>query len=92
MMAGVGLPGRSSTRVLDSSPGQVFYGEVKSIGFGIKFNQNNQTGALPSIAEPSGWLREAQRFPVIINLTDEAALGRSVLAPGSRCARRRGGK
>lgn len=50
---------------LDVDPGKVHIGSVRSIGFGVSTSTKNK-GELPSIKGASGWLRDPQRFPVII--------------------------
>ena len=52
--------------LLDSLPGQLFQGEVRSIGYGIDDGKNQQAGSLPTVDNNRDWLRQAQRFPVKI--------------------------
>jgi multidrug resistance efflux pump len=52
--------------LFDVLPGRVFDGEVRSIGLGISAGQTPPAGTLPSIENDRNWLRQAQRFPVII--------------------------
>ena len=53
--------------IFDSIPGHVFKGSVRSIGFGVSNSQSQSTpGALPSISNDRNWLRQSQRFPVVI--------------------------
>lgn len=61
--------------VLDSMPGTVHQGTVSSIGFGVDDNAGDQVGGLASVQSPTGWLRDAQRFPVIINFKDDSTRG-----------------
>ena len=61
--------------VLDVAPGRIFKGEVVSVGYGVDDGQKNAKGSLPTIEAKSGWLRDAQRFPVIIKFADEKAYG-----------------
>jgi multidrug resistance efflux pump len=53
--------------VIDSLPGEVFSGEVRSIGLGVAVGQKPPAGALPTINNNRDWLRQSQRFPVIIS-------------------------
>ncbi len=53
--------------VFDSLPGRVFTGTVGSIGIGISAGQSTPPGTLPSIQNNRDWLRQAQRFPVVVN-------------------------
>jgi len=57
--------------VLDLAPGKVFTGTVRSVGFGVKSNASTR-GDLVTVSKSSGWLREQQRFPVIIGMDQEA--------------------
>ena len=52
--------------VFDSLPGSVFEGVVGNIGMGIQAGKPAQPGTLPSIDNNRDWLRQAQRFPVIV--------------------------
>jgi multidrug resistance efflux pump len=52
--------------VLDVQPGRVFTGEVRSVGFGVA-SDNDSLGTLPTIDNDPNWLRDAQRFPVVID-------------------------
>lgn len=52
--------------VIDSMPGEVFSGSVRSIGLGISAGQPPPPGSLPSIDNNRDWLRQAQRYPVMI--------------------------
>ncbi len=52
---------------LDIDPGKVYEGTVRSLGFGVSTDQSSK-GGLPSISSKNGWLRDPQRFPVIIRL------------------------
>ena len=59
--------------VLDAAPGQVFDGEVVSIGFGIETNPGASLGELQQAQQSKGWLQDPQRFPVILRFVDERA-------------------
>ena len=52
--------------LFDALPGQVFSGGVRSIGLGISAKQAAPPGTLPSISNNRDWLRQSQRFPVIV--------------------------
>lgn len=60
---------------LDVKPGRVIQGTVRSVGHGVSDGRNSNPGDLPSIAPSVGWLREPQRFPVIIALDREEISG-----------------
>jgi multidrug resistance efflux pump len=61
--------------VLDSMPGSIHNGIVTSVGFGVSDNSGNQIGQLANVQSPKGWLRDAQRFPVIIRFADDSTAG-----------------
>ena len=52
--------------VIDALPGQVLSGHVRSIGLGVSAGQPPPPGGLPTIQNNRDWLRQSQRFPVII--------------------------
>ncbi len=52
--------------VLDVAPGRVFKGTVRSVGFGVGPGGSVNRGGLPSVESSQGWLRDPQRFPVIV--------------------------
>lgn len=52
--------------VFDVLPGKVFAGRVQSIGLGISAGQAPPPGTLPTVQNNRDWLRQAQRFPVVI--------------------------
>jgi multidrug resistance efflux pump len=57
---------------LDLAPGKTFKGEVRSISYGINAGGNANRGALTTVSKSKGWLRERQRFPVIIGIGEDA--------------------
>jgi multidrug resistance efflux pump len=59
-------PGDPVEFVLDVAPGRVFKGEVRSVGYGVSTGGGTNRGNLPTIQSTQGWLRDPQRFPVII--------------------------
>ncbi|MDO3384785.1 HlyD family secretion protein [Gilvimarinus sp. SDUM040013] len=63
-------PGTAVEILLDSLPGQVLKGTVRSIGVGVSSGQSVPAGALPSVQNNRDWLRQAQRFPVQIALSE----------------------
>ena len=60
---------------LDMAPGRVFPGRVSSRGFAVKQPSGGAAGEAATIKGESGWLRDAQRFPVVIRFEDESAYG-----------------
>jgi len=68
-------PGDRVEFVLDVAPGRVFEGEVRSIGFGVATQSGTTRGDLPTITPSQGWLRDPQRFPVVIAINREDVVG-----------------
>jgi multidrug resistance efflux pump len=56
--------------VIDALPGEVFSGSVRSIGLGISAGQPPPPGTLPTIQNSRDWLRQAQRYPVMIQFEE----------------------
>jgi multidrug resistance efflux pump len=59
--------GTNVNLVIDSIPGEVFVGKVRSIGLGVAGRSNPAVGTLPTIENNRDWLRQSQRFPIIID-------------------------
>ncbi|OIQ37129.1 MAG: hypothetical protein BM563_09370 [Bacteroidetes bacterium MedPE-SWsnd-G1] len=57
----------------DIAPGKVFEGSIRSMGYGVATDQTNK-GGLPSISNKTTWLRDPQRFPVIIAFEPDSEL------------------
>lgn len=55
--------------ILDIEPGKIFKGKVTSISYGVNTERTN-AGTLPKVTTSQGWLRDPQRFPVIIEIVD----------------------
>ncbi len=55
--------------IFDIQPGTIFKGKIKSIAYGVSTDRTN-AGGLPKITTAQGWLRDPQRFPVIIEIED----------------------
>jgi len=62
-------PGDRVEFSLDVLPGKIIAGEVRSIGYGVSTGNTNR-GDLPNVTGSSGWLRDPQRFPVIIAINE----------------------
>jgi multidrug resistance efflux pump len=60
--------GDKAAIVLDVMPGEVLRGRVRSVGTGISPGKQAQPGSLPEVQNSRDWLRQAQRFPVAIEL------------------------
>ena len=61
--------GNEVDMIFDIEPGKIFKGKVKSISYGVSTDRTN-AGDLPRITTTQGWLRDPQRFPVIIEIED----------------------
>ena len=59
-------PGTKVEILLDALPGEVLQGEVRSIGLGVSEGQAPPPGTLPTVDNDRDWLRQAQRFTVVI--------------------------
>jgi multidrug resistance efflux pump len=66
----------------DVRPGEVFKGTVRQTGYGVEVS-SNALGTLPTIDNQRDWLREEQRFPVIIDY-DASDLDQLGLRVGSQ--------
>jgi multidrug resistance efflux pump len=60
---------------LDMWPGMIFPGTIESIAWGVDTGGGTSASGLPTIRTPTGWLREAQRFPVRILFAGEFPRG-----------------
>ena len=67
-------PGDPVELALDVAPGRVFQGVVSSTGYGVQWDKT-QPGGLPEIPGARGWLRDPQRFPVVIRFADDTSKG-----------------
>jgi len=61
--------------VLDAVPGQIFKGEVVSVGWGVSDSGANSLGGLATVQTTQGWLRQSQHFPVLIRFVDDETKG-----------------
>ncbi|GGO76715.1 transporter [Marinobacterium nitratireducens] len=55
--------------LFDAMPGEVFDGTIRSIGVGVSAGQAPPAGTLPTIQNSRDWLRQSQRFPVVVEFT-----------------------
>lgn len=56
--------------LFDVRPGEVFDGTVRGTGFGVQID-SAPLGGLPTIENDNNWLRDAQRFPVLVDFDTE---------------------
>jgi multidrug resistance efflux pump len=67
-------PGNDVEFLLDVAPGEVFKGEVKSIGYGVDDGNRAKPGNLPKPDKSKSWLQDPRRFPVVITFNDTTAI------------------
>lgn len=60
-------PGDRVDIVFDVYPGQIFKGTIREMGYGVAVS-TTPPGGLPQINNNREWLRDAQRFPVLIDV------------------------
>ncbi len=78
-------PGDPVEIVFDSMPGRVISGRVRGTGFGVALN-SAPLGNLPTIDNDRQWLRDAQRFPVLVDFKLEDRSERIRIRVGSQAS------
>jgi multidrug resistance efflux pump len=58
--------------ILDALPGQVLPARVRSVGFGVSTGSAPAPGTLPTVQNSRDWLRQSQRFPVVVEFDPKA--------------------
>lgn len=76
-------PGMTVEMIYDVFPGQIFKGTVREIGYGVAVDTSS-LGVLPTIQNNRSWLRDAQRFPVLIDIVIPREDAKDVLKVGSQ--------
>jgi len=76
-------PGNEVQIVFDVMPGEVYSGTVRELGFGVAVD-SAPLGSLPTIDNTQGWLRTAQRYPVLIDFDLPPPQGALNLRVGSQ--------
>lgn len=80
-------PGTPVAILFDALPGRVYEGRIRSIGLGVSAGQAPQAGTLPTVDNDRNWLRQAQRFPVIVGFDpNQAAELRAQLRIGGQAS------
>lgn len=64
-------PGDQVELTLDTTPGRIYRGTVFSSGFAVQAPSGADVGEAIIIRSSSGWLRDAQRFPVVIHFDQD---------------------
>jgi multidrug resistance efflux pump len=67
----------------DVYPGKVFKGTIREVSYGVAVD-TAPLGALPTIQNQRSWLRDAQRFPVLIDFSLPEDVKGEVLKIGSQ--------
>jgi multidrug resistance efflux pump len=76
-------PGNKAEIVFDVLPGEVYSGTVRELSFGVSVD-SAPLGSLPTINNSQGWLRTAQRYPVLIDFDLPLQKGALGLRVGSQ--------
>jgi multidrug resistance efflux pump len=75
--------GNTVEMVFDVFPGKVFTGTIRDMGYGVAVD-TAPLGSLPTIENSRAWLRDAQRFPVLIDFEMDEEETHTVLKVGSQ--------
>ncbi len=78
--------GTPVTVLFDALPGTLVNGTVRSIGFGVSAGGSPPPGNLPSISNDRDFLRQAQRFPVVVGFDATAPEVRAQLRLGGQAS------
>jgi multidrug resistance efflux pump len=71
--------------LFDALPGQIVKGRVRTTGFGVKVDSAT-LGSLPTIQNDRAWLRDAQRFRVLVDFELPDASDRQGLRVGAQAS------
>lgn len=71
--------------VFDVLPGQVIEGRVREVGYGVSVD-TAPLGSLPTINNDKNWLRDSQRYPVLVEFSLADANDRRLLKVGSQAS------
>ena len=77
-------PGDEVAIVFDALPGQIVMGTVREMSFGVAVD-TAPLGSLPTVKNDPNWLRQAQRYPVLIDFKPPAQ-GATRLKVGSQAS------
>jgi multidrug resistance efflux pump len=78
-------PGDEAAIVFDALPGYVVSGTVREIGFGVAVD-TAPLGSLPTIKNDPDWLRQAQRYPVLVDFKLPPGANIGVIKVGSQAS------
>jgi len=76
-------PGDSVEIVFDSLPGRIVKGRIRSTGFGVAID-STPLGSLPTIENDRQWLRDAQRFPAVVDFELESQRDQLAIRVGAQ--------
>ena len=70
-------PGDQAEITFDVLPGRIYQGTVENIGWAVSRGQTGagSMGALPTVKNQTGWVRDPQRFPVRVDVAGKAPPG-----------------
>ena len=71
--------------VFDALPGQVIQGSVREVSFGVAVD-SAPLGSLPTIKNDADWLRESQRFTVLVDFKLAPGQSDDLLKVGSQAS------
>ena len=77
-------PGDPVEIVFDSLPGRIVNGRIRNTGFGVAVN-SAPLGSLPTIENNRQWLRDAQRFPTVVDFELEHQRDQLAIRVGAQC-------
>jgi multidrug resistance efflux pump len=78
-------PGDPVDLVLDVWPDKTLRGRVRNVTFGVTASEStSKPGTLPTVQNARDWLRNAQRFPVLIDFDDPAEAAKLGARVGSQ--------
>ncbi len=78
-------PGDPVAIVFDAIPGRVINGKVREVGYGVAVS-TAPLGQLPTIKNDPNWLREAQRYAVLVDFEHPGDLDPMPLKVGSQAS------
>ena len=78
-------PGDEVDIVFDSLPGRVVSGRIRGTGFGVSVD-STPLGSLPTVDNNRQWLRDAQRFPVLVDFEMQPRSKRPMIRVGSQAS------
>ena len=78
-------PGQAVEIVFDALPGTVVKGTIRTTGFGVNID-SAPLGSLPTIDNDRQWLRDAQRFAVLVDFELPTAEDRGGLRVGAQAS------